>query len=79
MPVGGIGLTRSRSDAGELVMRLGVPVLDEYLDFLGGRCRPNTISWTGYCPPLTPGSPAIRRPAMTCKPLTGRCGASRRG
>ncbi|HEY1624596.1 MAG TPA: hypothetical protein VGG16_12425, partial [Streptosporangiaceae bacterium] len=23
--------------------RLGVPLLDEYLEFLAGRCRPNTV------------------------------------
>jgi integrase/recombinase XerD len=48
MPVSGVRLTRSRSDAGELVVRLGVPVLDEYLDFLGGRCRPNTVLGVAY-------------------------------
>jgi hypothetical protein len=34
---------RSRNGAGELVVRLGVPLLDEYLKFLAGRCRPNTL------------------------------------
>ena len=46
MPVSGICLTRSRDDAGELVVRLGVPLLDEYLEFLAGRCRPITVKNT---------------------------------
>ena len=36
-------LTRSRNAAGDLVVRLGVRLLDEYLEFLAGRCRPNTV------------------------------------
>ena len=48
MPVGGVRLTRSRNDAGELVARLGMPLLDEYLDFLAGRCRPNTVLAVAY-------------------------------
>ena len=58
MPVRGIQLTRSRSAAGDLVVRLGVPLLDEYLEFLAGRCRPNTVlavgpwngPWNEYLP-----------------------------
>jgi hypothetical protein len=38
-----VRLSRSRNGAGELVVRLGVGLLDEYLEFLGGRCRPNTV------------------------------------
>ncbi len=30
-------------------MRLGVPLLDE-LEFLGGRCRPNTVLAVAYDP-----------------------------
>jgi integrase len=48
MPVSGIRLARSRSAAGDLVVRLGVPVLDEYLEFLAGRCRPNTVLAVAY-------------------------------
>lgn len=33
-------LIRSEGPAGELVVRLGDPVLDGYLEFLAGRCRP---------------------------------------
>ena len=37
-----------RAADGEPVLRLGVPVLDDYLDFLAGRCRPNTVLAVGY-------------------------------
>jgi site-specific recombinase XerD len=30
------------------VVRLGVPLLDEYLEFLEGRCRPNTVLAAAY-------------------------------
>ena len=43
MPVSAVRLTRSRNAAGDLVVRLGVPLLDECLEFLAGRCRPNTV------------------------------------
>ena len=48
MPVRGVRLARSRSAAGEVVARLGVPLLDEYLEFLAGRCRPNTVLAVAY-------------------------------
>ena len=48
MPVTVIRLTRSRDAAGKLVVRLGVPLLDEYLEFLAGRCRPNTVLAVAY-------------------------------
>src|SRR5215472_9336009 len=48
MPVSAVRLTRSRDSAGDLVARLGVPLLDEYLEFLGGRCRPNTVLAVAY-------------------------------
>ena len=38
-----IRVARSRNAAGEVVARVGVPLLDEYPEFLGGRCRPNTV------------------------------------
>jgi integrase len=41
-------LMRSSGPAGEAVVRLGVPVVDDYLEFLAGRCRPNTVLATGY-------------------------------
>lgn len=36
-------LIRSFEPSGELSVRLGVPLLDDYLEFLSGRCRPNTV------------------------------------
>jgi len=36
-------LIRSRGSSGEPVVRLGVPLADDYLEFLAGRCRPNTV------------------------------------
>jgi integrase/recombinase XerD len=41
-------LIKSRDSAGEPVVRLGVPLLDEYLEFLAGRCRPNTVLAVAY-------------------------------
>ena len=48
MPVSVVRLTRSRNAAGDLVVRLGVQLLDEYLEFLAGRCRPNTVLAVAY-------------------------------
>jgi integrase/recombinase XerD len=41
-------LIRSVDAGGRPVVRLGVPVLDAYLDFVAGRCRPNTVLATAY-------------------------------
>ena len=48
MPVTVVRLTRSRNADGGFVVRLGVPLLDEYLEFLAGRCRPNTVLAAAY-------------------------------
>jgi hypothetical protein len=48
VPVTVVCLTRSRNAAGEMVVRLGVPLLDEYLEFLAGRCRPDTVLAMAY-------------------------------
>jgi site-specific recombinase XerD len=48
MPAAAVRLTRSRDAAGGVVVRLGVPLLDEYLEFLAGRCRPNTVRAVAY-------------------------------
>jgi integrase/recombinase XerD len=34
--------------SGQPALRLGVPQLDAYLDFVAGRCRPNTVLATAY-------------------------------
>jgi integrase/recombinase XerD len=41
-------LQRSRNVAGHVDVRLGVPQLDEYLEFLAVRSRPNTVLAVGY-------------------------------
>ena len=41
-------LIRSRGPSGEPVIRLGVPLVDDYLEFLAGRCRPNTVLAAAY-------------------------------
>ena len=38
----------SDSPSGGRVPRLGAPLLDDYLEFLGGRCRPNTVVAVAY-------------------------------
>ncbi len=48
MHAGDSRLIRSRDRSGELVARVGVPLADVYLDFLGGRCRPNTVRAAAY-------------------------------
>jgi integrase/recombinase XerD len=48
MPAAVVRLTRSRDATGGVVVRLGVPLLDEYLEFLAGRCRPNTVLAVAY-------------------------------
>ena len=48
MPVTVIRLTRTRNAAGDLVVRLGAGLLDEYLEFLAGRRRPNTVLAVAY-------------------------------
>jgi integrase/recombinase XerD len=47
MPVT-VELTRSRDAAGNVVARLGLGLADEYLEFLAGRCRPNTVLAVAY-------------------------------
>jgi integrase/recombinase XerD len=41
-------LIRSRDRSGGLVVRVGMPLADDYLEFLGGRCRPNTVLAAAY-------------------------------
>jgi integrase/recombinase XerD len=47
MPVT-VGLIRSRDSSGNVSARLGLPLADEYLEFLAGRCRPNTVLAVAY-------------------------------
>ena len=48
MPALDACLTRSRGPSGEPVLRLEVSLLDDYLEFLAGRCRPNTVLAAAY-------------------------------
>ncbi len=41
-------LIRSRGPGGEPVIRLGMPLVDDYLEFIAGRARPNTVLAAGY-------------------------------
>lgn len=41
-------LTRSTNSSGDLQVRVGVPVLDDYLRFVEARTRPNTVLATAY-------------------------------
>lgn len=41
-------LIRSRRSSGEVVVRRGVPLVDDCLEFLEGRCRPNTVLAAAY-------------------------------
>ena len=41
-------LSKSKNASGEVVVRLGVPVLDGYLEFAASRCRPNTVLAIAY-------------------------------
>ncbi len=43
-----VALIRSRDAAGNVTVRLGHPQMDEYLEFLAGRCRPNTVLSVAY-------------------------------
>jgi integrase/recombinase XerD len=45
---GDLCVARSRNPSGGLVVRVGVPLADAYLEFLGGRCRPNTVLAAAY-------------------------------
>ncbi len=48
MSLSDLCLIRSRGPSGEPVVRLGMPVVDDYLEFLEGRCRPNTVLAAAY-------------------------------
>jgi site-specific recombinase XerD len=48
MPVVDPCLIPSSTPAGDRTVRLGVPLLDGYLDFVAARCRPNTVLATAH-------------------------------
>jgi hypothetical protein len=43
MDAADVSVVSSRDRRGGLVVRVGIPLVDLYLEFLGGRCRPNTV------------------------------------
>lgn len=48
MSLSDLCLIRSRGPSGQMVVRLGMPLVDDYLEFLEGRCRPNTVLAAAY-------------------------------
>ena len=48
MDAADVCVVSSRDNRGGLVVRIGVPLADVYLEFLGGRCRPNTVLAAAY-------------------------------
>src|SRR5260370_10468130 len=48
MDAADVCVVSSRDGRGGLVVRVGVPLADVYLEFLGGRCRPNTVLAAAY-------------------------------
>jgi site-specific recombinase XerD len=72
-------LQRSRTASGDLVVRLGVPQLDRYLEFLAIRSRPNTVLAAAYDLRVffrTVGKPP---PAVTASDVLGFVTAQRTG
>jgi hypothetical protein len=45
---GDLGPVCSRDRSGGLAVRVGVPLAEVYLEFLAGRCRPNTVRAAAY-------------------------------
>jgi site-specific recombinase XerD len=60
-------LVRSRNATGDLVVRLGVGPLDDYLQFLAGRCRPNTVQAVAY--DLKVFFTVVGKPAEAVRPV----------
>ena len=48
MDAADVCVVSSRDGGGGLVVRIGIPLADVYLEFLGGRCRPNTVLAAAY-------------------------------
>jgi integrase/recombinase XerD len=48
MDAADVCVVSSRDGRGGLVVRIGIPLADVYLEFLGGRCRPNTVLAAAY-------------------------------
>jgi integrase/recombinase XerD len=48
MDAADVYVVSSRDIRGGLAVRIGIPLADVYLEFLGGRCRPNTVLAAAY-------------------------------
>ena len=48
MDAADVCVVSSHDGGGGLVVRIGIPLADVYLEFLGGRCRPNTVLAAAY-------------------------------
>ena len=48
MDAADVYVVSSRDNRGGLVVRVGIPLADVYLEFLDGRCRPNTVLAAAY-------------------------------
>ncbi len=48
MDAADVCVVSSRDGRGGLLVRVGIPLADVYLEFLGGRCRPNTVLAAAY-------------------------------
>jgi integrase/recombinase XerD len=48
MDAADVCVVSSRDGRGGLVVRIGIPLVDVYLEFLGGRCRPDTVLAAAY-------------------------------
>lgn len=59
-------LIRSRGPAGQVIVRLGLPLIDDYLEFLEGRCRPNTVLAAAY--DLRVFFAVVDKPAVQVRP-----------
>src|SRR5689334_20730483 len=66
MDVADVGVVSSRDGRGGLVVRVGIPLVDIYLEFLGGRCRPNTVLAAAY--DLKVFFEVVARPADQVRP-----------
>jgi site-specific recombinase XerD len=66
MDAAGVGVVSSRDGRGGLVVRVGIPLVDIYLEFLGGRCRPDTVLAAAY--DLKVFFAVVARPADQVRP-----------
>lgn len=59
-------LVRSVSSSGEVAYALGDPLVDRYLEFVRGRCRPNTLRATAF--DLKTFFSLVRKPPVDVRP-----------